>query len=79
MYGYLAEFLTPIFFIHNGYKIKPLHFYRPEWCIRKGGISFLYRIKKYILRNILFFREKHDTIRIDAAVEVGFKNDGILV
>ena len=79
VYGYLAEFLTPVFFIHNDYKIKPLHYYRKEWHVKAGGLSFLQKTKRYILRNLLCHKEKHDTIKIDPSVVVGLKNDGIIV
>ena len=79
VYGYLAEFLTPVFFLHNGYKIKPLHYYRTEWNVKMGGLDIFQKTKKYILRNLINFRDKHSLIEIDGAVENGFKNDGILV
>lgn len=79
VYGYLAEFLTPVFFIHNGYKIKPLHFYRIENYIKAGGLDFFQKTKEYILHNLLFFREKRDSIKIDPAVVTGLKNDGIFI
>ncbi len=79
VYGYLAEFLTPIFFIHNGYKIKPLHYYRAYMCVKAGGLDIFQKTKIYILRNLINFRDKHSLIEIDGAVELGLKNDGILV
>ena len=79
VYAYLAEFLTPVFFIHNGYKIKPMHYYRTEWNTKMGGLSILQKTKVSILRNLLNFREKRDVIKIDPAVVVGLKNDGIYV
>lgn len=79
VYGYLAEFLTPIFFIHNGFKIKPLHYYRKEWGVKMGGLSIMQKMKMRILRNLVYFREKHNIIDIDSAVELGLKKDGIFV
>lgn len=79
VYGYLAEFLTPIFFIHNGYKIKHLHYYRTEWNIKMGGLSLIQKTKISILRNLLFFREKRDVIGMDPAIGGGLKQDEIFV
>jgi len=79
VFGYLAEYLTPIFFIHNGYKIKTLHYYRKEWLEKIGGLNKLQKLKVLILRNLIYFRDKHNVIGIDAAVDLGLKRDGIFL
>lgn len=79
LYGYLAEFLMPVFFMHNGYKMKPLQYHKTEDNNIEGGLSLHHKAMRFVLRNLIYFRDKHNTIEIDNAVEVGFKNDGILL
>lgn len=77
LYGYLAEFLMPVYFMHNGCKIKAMQFYRKDHDDRIGGINFRQRYVRHVLTKILYFRYQTLPLDIDYSVEAGLKSDGI--
>lgn len=79
LYGYLAEFLMPVFFIHRGYMIKPLHYHRLDSGTCGGGLRPQEKLIRYVLRNFILFRDKTNEIGIDYCVEAGLSNDKIQI
>lgn len=77
LYGYLAEFLMPVYFMHNGYRLKPIPCLRLESNSRIGGINLRQRIIRSVLRNVVYYRFRSMPLQIDYSVEAGLKSDGI--
>lgn len=77
IYGYLAEFLMPVFFIHHGYKIKPLHYKRTDNGTYGGGLRTHDKLIRFVLRNFILFRDKKATLGIDYGVDAGLLSDKI--
>ena len=78
LYGYLAEFLMPVFFLHNGYKCKAISFYRKDSDDTVGGLNFRQRIIRNVLKKV-YYRYQNMPIEIDYSVLAGLKSDGIIV
>ena len=76
VYGYLAEFLMPTFFMYNKCKIKPMH-YITDGIATQGGIldRFLLRVK---LSEFLRGKDNNPRLLCDYSIEDGLKADGIL-
>ena len=79
VYGYMAEFLMPVYFIHNNFQIKTLHFYHTNPENKCGGMSFHHKIMRYVLKNFIYFRDSKNSLDIDLSVEMGLKNDNIQI
>lgn len=79
LYGYLAEFLMPVYFMHNGYRLKPIPCLRLESNSRIGGINLRQRIIRSVLRNVVYYRFRSMPLQIDYSVEAGLKSDGIVI
>lgn len=77
LYGYLAEFLMPVYFMHNGYRLKPIPCLRLESNSRIGGINLRQRIIRSVLRNVVYYRFRSMPLQIDYSVKAGLKSDGI--
>ena len=75
VFGYIAEFLMPIYFIHNKYKIHNQPFYLSEQKNTKG-FSLKQKLACYILRLVYYSRLNSD-FRYDKGIEFGLRNDGI--
>lgn len=75
VYGYMSEFLMPVFFLHHNCKIKCLPYQDSAGKIIKMGTKTKIKIKL-----LTFLRHKHlyDSIKMDPAVEAGLRMDGIL-
>ena len=79
VFGYMAEFLMPIYFIHNGYKYKTLEtvfigengpiVHRTNWKIKLVGavVSAMFKMKKeaYMYDRAHLDALKNDSIEID--------------
>lgn len=76
LYGYLSEFLLPVFFIHNGIKIKPMSFFRSDTNDTVGGLNYRQRFIRKVLKYI-YFRYQTLPVEIDYSVAAGLRNDGI--
>ena len=76
VYGYLAEFLMPTYFMHHKYKITPMR-YVFDGKFTLGGIPkrFLFRIK---LCDLILKRGLYPQLDGDSSVEAGLKADAIL-
>ena len=76
VYGYLAEFLMPTFFLHNKCKISPMR-YISDGLDPQGGIlsRFLIRVK---LSNFILGKSKNPQLECDDSIETGLKADGIV-
>ncbi len=76
VYGYLAEFLMPAYFMYHKYKITPMRYILNGRFLR-GGIPkrFLWRIK---LCDLILKNGKYPQLNGDCSVEEGLKADGIL-
>ena len=78
LYGYLSEFLMPVFFLHNGYKIKAISYYRKDTNDYVGGVNYRQSFIRKVLKKI-YFRYQNLPLEIDYSVEAGLKNDGIVI
>lgn len=78
LYGYLSEFLMPVFFMKNGYYIASVPYYRMEDKINVGVMPFKWKLKHYALK-ALYSRENKDDMECDVSVILGLKNDGIII
>ena len=78
LYGYLAEFLMPVFFMHNGYKIKTMQFYRKDSDDKNGGLNYRQSFIRYLLKKV-YFRYQSLPLEIDYSVYAGLKTDGISI
>jgi hypothetical protein len=79
LYGYLAEFLMPVFFMYNGYKMKALRYYKTEGNSIEGGLSLHHKAMRFVLRNLVYFQDKKNTLSIDYSVEAGLNSDNIII
>lgn len=75
IYGYLSEFLMPVYFIKHGYKMKSVPYYRIEDHTNVWSMPLQRKIKRHALK--LIYSRDNKEIGIDVSVEVGLKNDGI--
>ena len=78
LYGYLAEFLMPVFFLHNGYKIKPVKFYRKDFNDTIGGLNRRQSIIRKLLKKV-YYRYQTMPLEIDYSISAGLKADGISI
>ena len=76
LYGYLSEFLMPIFFMKNGYKVVSVPFFRVDDNMNVGGIPLKWKLKRYALKAV-YSRENNNDTELDVSVVLGLKNDGI--
>ena len=76
LYGYLSEFLMPVFFIRNVYRMASVPFFRVDDEIDVRGIPFKWKLKRLALKSI-YSREKNNETEFDISVMLGLKNDGI--
>ena len=74
-FGYIAELLTPIYFLHNNHKIKNVKILR-EGVVAKT--SFIIRFCAFILHNTVYRFEKGKPYSIPDSVYRGLKSDGIV-
>ncbi len=77
LYGYLAELLMPVFFIHNGYKMKSVRYYKTESNSIEGGLSLHHKAMRFVLRNLIYFQDKKNTLQVDPSVDSGLISDNI--
>lgn len=78
LYGYLSEFLLPVFFMHNGFKIKPMSFYRSDSDDTVGGLNGRRKLIRCVLKRI-YFRYQTLPVEIDYSVKAGLEADGICI
>lgn len=76
VYGYLAEFLMPTFFMYHQCKIKPMR-YITDGNNPQGGIlnRFLWRVK---ISDFFLGKSKNPELNCDYSIEAGLKADGIV-
>lgn len=77
--GYLSEFLMPIYFIHNNYKITAVQYSRTQYNVNIGGLTNKQKILRWIARHILYRRFLAKDIEIDYSVFAGLESDGIKI
>lgn len=77
VYGYLSEFLMPIYYIHNNYRIQPINYVLENGKIR-GGIPFLTRMKMDLIDFIYWKGKKKPLIGIDYSIKAGLEADHII-
>lgn len=73
VFGYISEFLMPIYFLHNHHKIKTMNYVDEEGKVRKDSLKSF--IKMNIIHKLMFFGIKKPILSIDSAVKLGLKND----
>jgi len=76
VFAYLAEYLTPVFFLHNNFRIKTLPVYNTEYNTT-DKFSFSRWIAVFLLRIVYSFRSKNDFYFFND-IRLGLKNDGIV-
>lgn len=79
LYGYLSEFLMPVFFMHNGRKIRTVPYFRSDTNDVIGRLNYRQIITRQFLHRIIYFRYKEKPLEIDYSVAEGLKNDGIMI
>ncbi|MBQ4406169.1 MAG: DUF4422 domain-containing protein [Bacteroidales bacterium] len=78
VFGYISEFLMPVYFMHNNYKIVNSPYYLPEKKIIIR-FDFIHQFAYYFLRTLYCrFSQCPDSL-YDIAIKLGLKNDGILI
>jgi len=75
VYGYLAEFLMPTFFMHNKCKIKALQYVFDGTDVH-GGFSKRYWLKRRIADKIIC-ADRHPHLSIDYSIRAGLGADGL--
>ena len=77
LYGYLAEFLMPVFFMYHGYKMTAV----PYHCIgeqgNRGGLSLSQNLGRLVLKRLLYAKDQKRKVGIDYSVAAGLQGDGI--
>ena len=75
VFGYIAEFLMPVFFIHNKYRIKCMPKYLTE---KKKTVSFPLknRLATCLLR-MIYYSYLNSDLTFTTSINLGLKNDGI--
>ena len=73
VFGYISEFLMPVYFIHNHCKIKTMDYVNEEGFVRKDSVKSFF--KMYVINKLFWVRRKKTILKIDAAVKLGLKND----
>ena len=79
LYGYLSEFLMPVFFMHNGYRLKPVKYYKTDGNSIEGGLSLHHKAMRFVLRNLIYFQDKQNTLQVDPGVDSGLRSDDIII
>lgn len=77
VYGYLSEFLMPVYFIHHGLKIKPMRYTIENGQLR-GGIKKSALMKMKMINWIYWRHKKYPLLYSDYSVIAGLKADNIL-
>lgn len=77
VFGYIAEYLMPVYFINNKLKILSSPFYLSEQGIIKGRFTNKLKIARMLLK-IIYYRYRHK-FNYDRGIELGLKNDGIII
>ena len=78
VYGYLSEFLLPVFFIQHNYKIKTLR-YTTESGKIMGGISKSGLLKMKIIDFIMWRNRKKPPLNINYSIKAGLETDHIII
>lgn len=78
VYGYLSEFLLPVFFIQHNYKIKTLR-YTTESGNIMGGISKSGLLKMKIIDFIMWRNRKKPPLNINYSIKAGLETDHIII
>ena len=76
IYGYLSEFLMPIYFIHNGLHIKGMPYYYTDTGAHITDFNWRQRIIRRLLKKI-YFRYQNTPLDIDPTINASLKADGI--
>ena len=76
IFGYIAEFLMPVFFIHNRCKIKKLN---TVFLSENGPVPYRLKLKSKIIGFLLelYYKQKDGPYMYDPAHINALKNDGI--
>lgn len=76
IYGYLSEFLMPVWFIHHGLRIKDVPCLNTETQQLICQINWRQRLTRIILKKI-YFRYQNTPLEIERSIATGLKADGI--
>lgn len=79
LYGYLAELLMPVYFMYNGYKMKPVKYYKTESNRIEGGLSLHHKVMRFVLRNLIYFQDKTNILQVDSSIDAGLRSDDIII
>lgn len=79
LYGYLGEFLMPIYFIHNGVKMRMAQYHCVGETGNRGGLSLSQKIGRFVLRNSFYIKDRNKILGVDYSVAAGLQNDGISI
>ena len=76
VFGYLSEFLMPVFFLHNGCNIKAMR-YKTEFNHLEGGIDMKTKIKMALI-NMALGKQSNKTLEANYAIKAALKADNII-
>lgn len=76
IFGYLSEFLMPVYFIHNGLRIKGLPYYYSDTGDHITDFNWRQRMIRGVLKRI-YFRYQNTPLDIDPTINASLKADGI--
>lgn len=74
IFGYIAEYLMPVFFLHNKMHIKTVPFVYGDNQVY--SLRTINKLKNCLL-NVVFKRKKFKEPYFDPSIELGLKNDGV--
>ena len=74
LFGYIIEFLTPLYFLHNKFKIKEMQVLLAGSPIETTMIN---KVRKFVLQNTIYRLTKNIPISMDASIARGLNRDGI--
>lgn len=77
VFGYMSEFLLPVFFLHHHYKIKPLR-YTIESGHMMGGIKKMGLLKMKLIDFIFWRNKKKPLLKVDYSIKAGLEADKII-
>ncbi len=77
IFGYIAEYLMPIYFIHNNYRINRQPYYLLEKKMTNGHYTIKSRIARIVLKTIYY--SSRSQFYYDEGIELGLKTDGIVI
>lgn len=74
IFGYIAEFLMPVYFFHNKLRVQTIPFEDSENRVIK--LDWKTRVKNFVI-SLIFRKRKSKEPKFDPSIVAGLKSDGI--